>query len=172
MDYQDLDTFQATSAREKPAFVESFTVAAGPIRTQHFQAEPNNFNQRHVFTSLRVKTAEHGTWALYNLSPNSERHVSFGVGKIIKEKDFNLGPVDFTAAVSAGLVTGYQPYPIPMVGFHLRASFYEAQVGQGTLNVGAEVSATPYLGETPKGKFYPGIVGTTPYLSVNYRFGK
>lgn len=174
MDYQDIQSYADLAKDERPAFIESVTLAGGPIRSRHFQTGPKqNYNESHTFTSLRVDTRDYGRWAMYALTPNSENRNSFGIGYVTKPLRAEFGKVSLEASLMAGIVTGYQEYPLPMVGGNLRLEFYERSFAHGKLSIGAEASVMPYVSQRFKGdKWQVGIVGTTPYLSARYTFGK
>ncbi len=170
----------ASPARERDALslendfnVVATTYSNVPIYTRHLQREPHRFNQQHNFTSMRVDTANHGSWAVYNLSPNSVLRNSVGILKVTGSTTFRVGGITGEASMMRGFVTGYQDYPVPMTGFNLRLNLYETTTMGGHLSIGTEMSAMPYLAQQQRGgKWVLGVVGTSPYLNVKFSFDK
>ncbi len=150
-----------------PWAVQSLTVAGGPILTRHFQSGRDNFVNHHEIGIVQADTADRGNWALYYLGPNSVGKQTFGAGYVTAPYVVPLGSFNLELSGALGLVSGYQDYPVPLLGLQARLDLYES----GPWNVGAEVAAMPYIAKdqaTNKNKF--GVVGTTPFFSVRYGF--
>ena len=83
--------------------------------------------------------------------------------------DIPLGPTKLELSGALGLVTGYQDFPVPLVAGQARLNLYESY--DGRWNAGIAAAALPYVAENPlTGDNDFGIVATTPFLSVRYRF--
>ncbi|MBU6474756.1 MAG: hypothetical protein KGL10_06760 [Alphaproteobacteria bacterium] len=150
-----------------PWAVQSLTVAGGPILTHHFQSGADTFVDHHEIGIIQANTADRGNWALYYLGPNSVGKQTFGAGYVTDPYVVPLGPVSLELSAALGLVSGYQSYPVPLLGAQARLDLYQS----GPWNAGVEMAAMPYIAKdetTNKNKF--GIVGTTPFLSVRYSF--
>ena len=147
--------------------IRSVTLAGGPILSKHFQSGEDNFNEHHAIGILKLETASYGTWGFYFLNPNSVHKLSVGAGYITHPYTIPLGPTELELTAGLGLVSGYQDYPVPMLAGEARLVLYR----HDAWNVGVEAAAMPYIArdeDTDKNKF--GIVATTPFLSVRYRF--
>lgn len=154
-------------AQEKPSLIKSITVEGGPIATKHFQSEDENFRERHGLTVVKVETNGYGNWGAYFLSPNSVEDPSFGVGYVTNPYRINLGLTDLELSAALGLVTGYQDFPVPLVAGQARLKLYE----RGAWNAGVAMAVLPYIAENEiTGNNDFGVVGTTPFLSVRYKF--
>ncbi len=152
---------------DSPWQVRSVMVSGGPILTRHFQSGTDNFVNHHEIGIVQADTAARGNWALYYLGPNSVGKQTFGAGYVTSPYVVPLGPLNLELSGALGLVSGYQDYPVPLLGLQARLDLYQ----NGPWNVGAEVAAMPYIAKdenTHKNKF--GVVGTTPFLSVRYGF--
>ena len=160
-------TCAAQETQKEPDVISSVTLAGGPILTHHFQSGTDNFVDHHTLGIAQVNTNAYGNWALYFLGPNSVGKNTFGAGYVTDPYTIPMGPVKLELSGALGLVTGYQNYPVPLLGAQARLAVYES----GPLNVGIEMAAMPYIAEdqvSGKNKF--GIVGTTPFLSLRYSF--
>lgn len=147
--------------------IDDITVAGGPILSKHIQSGDNNFNQHHTLGILKLGTHDAGTWGLYVLTPNSVRTTSVGAGYVTEPYTIPLGPMKLELMGGLGLVSGYQDYPVPLISAEARLALYQS----GPWNAGIEMAAMPYIAHddaTDKNKF--GVVGTTPFLSIRYKF--
>lgn len=164
-----LSIIDSAQAQENQGFVKSVTVEGGPIWTKHFQSEDENFREHHGLGIIKIETANYGRWGLYYLGPNSVRDTSVGVGYVTPSYDIPLGPTELELSGALGLVTGYQDYPVPLIAGQARFKLYETQ--DGKWNAGISAAILPYIVENETtGDNNFGIVGTTPFLSVRYRF--
>ena len=149
------------------AGIQSITLEGGPIASKHFQHGPEDYNEHHVLAVMKVATEDYGNWALYFLNPNSVDDTSFGLGYVTDPYAVPVGPTRIELSGAIGLVTGYQDYPVPLVAGEARLVVYE----RGPWNAGVTVAAMPYYMENDEtGDHEPGIVGTTPFLSIRYSF--
>ncbi len=147
--------------------VQSFTVEGGPIASKHFQSGDNHFRERHMIAAAKVSTENYGNWGLYLLTPNSVRDTSVGFGYVTDPYIIPIGPTALELNGVIGLVTGYQDYPVPLLGGQARMTVYES----GVWNTGLTMAILPYIAEDDvTGKNKAGIVATTPFLSVRYSF--
>lgn len=150
-----------------PWDITAFTVAGGPILTHHFQDSKDEFVDHHEIGIAQVNTQGLGNWAFYYLGPNSVGKQSYGGGYVTDPWVVPAGPVKFEFSGALGLVSGYQSYPVPLLGAQAQLDLYQS----GPWNVGLEMAAMPYIAEDETtGKNKVGIVGTTPFLSVRYKF--
>jgi hypothetical protein len=152
-------------------FIKSVTVEGAPIWTKHFQGEDDNFREHHGLGVVKIETENYGRWGVYYLSPNSVRDSSIGFGYVTPSWDIPLGPTELELSGALGLVTGYQDYPVPLVAGQARLKLFESQ--DGRWNAGIAAAALPYIAEDPVTRDNNfGIVTTTPFLSVRYRFNQ
>jgi hypothetical protein len=160
----------ATSTNaQAQSFIKSVTVEGAPIWTKHFQGEDDNFRERHTLAVVKVETQRHGRWGVYYLGPNSVRDTSVGFGYVTPSLDVPLGPMSLELSGALGLVTGYQDFPVPLVAGQARLNMYESQDGRWSTGIAA--AALPYIAEDPvTGDNNFGVVATTPFLSVRYKF--
>jgi hypothetical protein len=164
---QQAPTAPVDPALADPWGISSMTVAGGPILSHHFQSGPDNFVDHHTIGIVQANTNGYGNWALYFLGPNSVDKNSYGAGYVTNPYVIPMGPVKLELSGALGLVTGYQSYPVPLLGAQAQLDVYQ----DGPWNVGFEMAAMPYIAEdqtTGKDKF--GVVGTTPFLSIRYSF--
>ncbi len=148
-------------------FVRSLTLEGGPIASHHFQASENNFHQRHTLGIVKLGTRDYGTWGVYVLSPNSVEDTSIGVGYVFSPYVVPLGPTELELTGALGAVTGYQNYPVPLLAGEARLRLFES----GPWNAGVAMAALPYITDDDvTGDTVFGIVATTPFLSIRYRF--
>lgn len=161
---------QVPSSGEQP-FIEAVTVEGAPIASHHFQSGDNNFHQRHTLGILKVETNGYGNWGLYVLTPNSVRNTSIGAGYVTDPYVIPVyGDMHLDLSGAIGLVTGYQDYPVPLLAGEARFVAYE----EGPWSAGISMAALPYImtednnDGDDKTKF--GVVATTPFLSVRYKF--
>lgn len=152
------------------AQVKSITVEGGPIWTKHFQGDEDNFRERHGLAVVKIETENYGRWGVYYLGPNSVSDTSVGVGYVTPSLDIDLiGGTALELSGALGLVTGYQDYPVPLIAGQARLKLYESQ--DGRWNAGVATAALPYIAENPVTRDNDfGVVATTPFLSVRYRF--
>lgn len=150
-----------------PWGISSMTVAGGPILSHHFQDGADEFVDHHTIGIVQANTNGYGNWALYFLGPNSVDKNSYGAGYVTNPYVVPMGPVKLELSGALGLVTGYQSYPVPLLGAQAELDIYQS----GPWSVGAEMAAMPYIAEDQTtGKDKVGIVGTTPFLSIRYSF--
>ncbi len=150
-------------------FIKSITVEGGPIWTKHFQSDDETFRENHSLAIVKVETAKYGRWGVYYLGPNSVRDTSVGFGYVTPSWDIPLGPTELELSGALGLVTGYQDYPVPLLAGQARLKLFESQ--DERWNAGIAAAALPYIAENDlTGDNDFGIVATTPFLSVRYRF--
>ena len=148
-------------------WLTSLTVEGGPIASKHFQSGDENFRERHGLAILKIGTQNYGNWGVYFLNPNSVEDTSVGFGYVTDPYVVPLGPVDLEFTGGLGLVTGYQDYPLPLLAGEARAVLYRS----GAWDAGLAMAAMPYAMEddvTGDNEF--GIVATSPFLSIRYRF--
>ena len=158
---------QSNPTVSNPWAIDSMTLAGGPILTRHFQSGDDNFVNHHTIGIAQVNTHGYGNWALYFLGPNSVGKNTFGAGYVTDPYVIPMGPLALELSGALGLVSGYQNYPVPLLGAQAQLNVYQS----GPWNVGIEMAAMPYIAEdavTGENKF--GIVGTTPFLSLRYKF--
>ncbi len=148
--------------------VQSLTLEGGPVASKHFQAGEDNFHERHGLGIAKIHTASYGNWGVYVLAPNSVNNTSIGAGYVTDPYVIPLGPAKLEFSAGLGLVTGYQNYPIPLVVGESRLVLFD----RGSWDAGLSVAAIPYymLDESPSRDNKFGIVATTPFLSVRYKF--
>lgn len=154
-------------AQSSDKYIESMTVEGGPIWTKHFQSEDEDFRENHGLAIVKVHTKGYGNWGLYFLNPNSVDDPSVGAGYVTDPWTIDLGITDLELSGAIGLVTGYQDYPVPLISGQARLKVYE----HGRWNAGISSAVLPYIidnEETGDNDF--GVVGTTPFLSVRYKF--
>lgn len=147
--------------------VKSVTLQGGPIATKHIQGGTEHYRERHGLAVLKVHTEKYGNWGLYFLNPNSVENTSFGAGYVTDPYSVYWGPLDFEFSGALGLVSGYQDYPVPLLVGEARLVLYD----EGSWNAGLSMAANPYVMEddiTGENNF--GVVVTSPFLSVRYRF--
>ena len=150
-----------------PWGISSVTVSGGPILTHHFQSGADNFVDHHEIGIVQANTNGYGNWALYFLGPNSVGKNSFGAGYVTNPYVVPMGPTQLELSGALGLVTGYQNYPVPLLGAQARLAIYQS----GPWNAGIEMAAMPYIAEDPQtNRNKVGIAGTTPFLSIRYSF--
>jgi hypothetical protein len=158
---------QSPDAPTNPWAITSMTVAGGPILSKHFQSGADNFNEHHTIGIVKLSTEDRGNWGVYFLSPNSVRRTSIGGGYITDPYTIPLGPTQLELTGGIGLVTGYQNYPLPLLSADARLALYQS----GPWNAGLEMAAMPYIAvDDATDKKKVGIVATTPFLSVRYKF--
>jgi hypothetical protein len=158
---------QAPAAPVDPWGISSVTVAGGPILTHHFQSGTDDFVDHHTLGIVQANTNGYGNWALYFLGPNSVNKNSYGAGYVTDPYVIPMGPTQLELSGALGLVTGYQNYPVPLLGAQAQLVVYK----NGPWNAGLEMAAMPYIAEDQTtGKNKVGIVGTTPFLSIRYKF--
>ncbi len=154
-------------ALENKPFIKSMTIEGGPIATKHFQSDDESFRERHGLAVVKVATEGYGNWGVYVLTPNSVDDPSFGAGYVTNPWTLPIGPTELELSGALGLVTGYQDYPVPLIAGQARLKLYE----QGAWNAGVAMAVMPYIAENETtGKNDFGVVGTTPFLSVRYKF--
>jgi hypothetical protein len=160
--------FIAASAPAHAGQVDEMMLEGGPIASHHFQSGDNNFRQRHELAIAKVFTHDYGNWALYFLNPNSVRKTSVGVGYVTRPWVVPVsGPVSLEFSGGLGLVTGYQSYPVPLLAGEARLVLFHS----GGWDAGFTAAALPYITDDDRdGKTKFGIVATTPFLSVRYKF--
>jgi hypothetical protein len=150
-----------------PWGISSVTVAGGPILTHHFQDGRDTFVDHHEIGIAQANTNGWGNWAVYFLGPNSVGKNSYGAGYVTDPYVVPMGAVKLELSGALGLVSGYQNYPVPLLGAQAQLDVYQS----GPWNVGVEMAAMPYIAEDQTtGKNKVGIVGTTPFLSLRYKF--
>jgi hypothetical protein len=150
-----------------PWDITAVTVAGGPILTRHFQSGTDDFVNHHEIGIAQVNTRGAGNWAFYYLGPNSVGKQTFGGGWVTDPWRIPLGPTALELSGALGLVSGYQNYPVPLLGAQARLDIYAS----GPWNAGIEMAAMPYIArDQVADKNRVGIVGTTPFLSVRYSF--
>jgi hypothetical protein len=161
-------TSPARADVDNPWAVEAVTVEGGPIWSHHFQSGPNDFNQHHTLGIVKLTTEDEGTWGLYVLTPNSVRRTSIGAGWVTKPWTVPVsGPVKFEFNASLGLVSGYQNYPVPLIAGEARLVLFE----ENNWDAGFSAAAMPYIAhDTVTNDNKAGVVVTTPFLSLKYRF--
>jgi hypothetical protein len=149
------------------AEIKSVMLEGGPIASHHFQSGENNFRQRHFLGIAKFETADHGSWALYFLNPNSVRDTSVGAGWVTPSYDIPLGSMKLELSLALGLVTGYDYPLVPLIAGEARLVMFEGD----SWDAGLSVAADPYYTEDDRsGDKELGIVATTPFLSVRYHF--
>src|SRR4051812_10909467 len=149
------------SAASNPLDIDSVTLSGGPILTHHFQSGADNFVDHHEIGILQVNTHSAGNWALYYLGPNSVGKYSVGAGYVTNPYIVPVGPMQLELSGALGLVTGYQNYPVPLLGGQARLDLYQ----YGPWNAGLEMAAMPYIArDEATGNNKVGIVATTPFL--------
>jgi hypothetical protein len=150
--------------------IESVMLEGAPIASHHFQFEDNDFRQRHTLVVGKVYTKDYGNWAVYVLSPNSVDRTSVGAGYITDPWTVPVGPMSLEFTGGLGLVTGYQSYPLPMLVGEARLVIYQSP----TWDAGLASAAMPYRtrdsGKNHDGKASAGVVVTSPFLSLRYKF--
>jgi hypothetical protein len=149
--------------------IESLTLEGGPIASKHFQADEENFHDRHGLGVIKVHTTGYGNWGLYVLAPNSVDKNSVGAGYVTDPYTVPLGFLKLEFSAGIGLVSGYQDYPVPLLAGEARLVLFE----RGSWDAGLSMAALPYYMKdesTDDNEF--GIVATTPFLSVRYNFGQ
>ena len=148
--------------------IKSVTVEGGPIFTKHFQSGGDDFQDFHGLGIVKVHTEGYGNWGLYVLAPNSVNRISVGAGYVTDPYAIPLGPVDLELSAGLGLVTGYQDYPVPLLAGQARLVVYK----DGPWDAGISAAAMPYIlkEDGGDGGNKAGIVVTTPFLSVRYKF--
>lgn len=162
-------TAQSQETQKPFGVVKSVTVEGGPIATKHFQSDPENFRERHGLAVVKVHTEGYGNWGLYYLGPNSVRDTSVGFGYVTNPWVLPLGITELELSGALGLVTGYQDYPVPLLAGQARFKLYESV--DGKWNAGLAMAALPYLVENDlTGDNDFGVVATTPFLSLRYKF--
>ena len=158
-----------TAQAQENRFIKSVTVEGGPIWTKHFQGDDENFRESHGLAIVKVETQKYGRWGVYYLGPNSVSDTSVGFGYVTPSWDIPLGPMALEFSGALGLVTGYQDYPVPLLAGQARLNMYESRDGQWSAGIAA--AALPYIAENPRtGNNDFGVVATTPFLSVRYKF--
>ncbi len=163
---------QAPAAPANPSLTDpwditSVTISGGPILTHHFQSGTDNFVNHHEIGIAQANTAGYGNWALFYLGPNSVGKTTLGAGYVTDPYVVPMGPVALELSAALGAVSGYQSYPVPLLGAEARLALYQS----GPWNAGLEMAAMPYIArDEATGKNKVGIVGTTPFLSVRYGF--
>ena len=147
--------------------LESLTIEGGPIASKHFQADDEDFRERHGLAVIKLATKDYGNWGLYILSPNSVDRTSVGAGYVTDPYVVPLGPTRLELTGALGLVTGYQDYPVPLLAGQARLSLFD----RGNWNAGIAMAALPYYmkDRSTSGDEW-GIVATTPFLSLRYSF--
>ena len=156
----------ASFAQNSQKGITSITLEGGPIATKHFQSDDENFRERHGLGIIKVHTKGYGNWGLYFLSPNSVDDTSVGAGYVTNPYVIPLGPTELELSGALGLVTGYQDYPVPMLAGQVRLKIYES----GPWNAGISSAVLPYIIEDDTGDNDFGVVATTPFLSLRYKF--
>jgi hypothetical protein len=158
----------ARADTDNPWMIEAVTVEGGPIWSHHFQSGSEDFNQHHALGIVKLTTEDEGAWGLYVLTPNSVRRTSIGAGWVTKPWTVPVsGPVKFEFTGSLGLVSGYQNYPVPLLAGEARLVLIE----RDNWDAGFSAAAMPYIAhDTVTNDNKAGIVATTPFLSVKYRF--
>jgi len=148
--------------------LEAITVEGGPIATKHFQSGSESFRERHGIGIVKFHTKDYGNWALYYLAPNSVDDPSFGAGYVTDPLTLNLiGDTRLELTGALGLVTGYQDYPVPLLAAQARLVLFD----NGQWDAGLSMAANPYIIEDDRtGDNDFGVVVTSPFLSVGYKF--
>ncbi len=150
-----------------PWAVEDVTVEGGPIWSHHFQSGPINFNQHHALGIVKLTTEGEGTWGLYVLTPNSERRTSIGGAWVTKPWIVPVaGQTRFEFTGALGLVSGYRSYPVPLIAAEARLVLIERK----NWDAGVSAAALPYIAQDMKKDNKAGVVVSSPFLSVRYRF--
>ncbi len=149
--------------------IESVTLEGGPIASKHFQSGDEDFRERHGLGIVKVHTRGYGNWGLYVLSPNSVDNTSIGAGYVTDPYIVPAGPFTLELSAALGLVTGYQDYPVPLLAGEARLVLFR----QGAWDAGLAMAALPYYmkDDSGSGDNAFGVVATTLFLSVRYRFG-
>lgn len=157
-------------AQQDDRFIKSVTVEGGPIWTKHFQDDDENFRENHALAIVKVETNGYGRWGVYYLGPNSVDDTSVGVGYVTPSYDISLfANTELQLSGALGLVTGYQDYPVPLLAAQARWQLFESV--DEKWNAGISAAALPYIAENDRtGDNDFGIVATTPFLSVQYKF--
>ena len=149
------------------AQVESVTVSGAPIATKHIQTGEESFRERHGLAIAKVHTKDYGNWGVYFLNPNSVDRTSFGAGYVTDPYVIPVGPTQLEFSAALGLVTGYEDYPLPLIAGEINWILYQ----QGAWNAGLGMAALPYItNDDVRGGTDWGIVGTSPFLTIRYRF--
>jgi len=149
------------------SWVESVTFEGGPIWSKHFQSGDENFREDHGLAVVKVETEDYGNWGVYLLTPNSVDDTSVGFGYVTDPYTIPVGGMKLELTGALGLVTGYQDFPVPLVAGQGRLVMIERE----TWDAGVAMAVMPYYMEDDvTGDNEWGVVGTTPFLSLRYRF--
>lgn len=147
--------------------IESVTIEGGYIRSEHIQSGDPDYRDRHGLGVAKIHTKDYGNWGLYVLSPNSVDKHSIGAGYVTEDYPVELGPVKIEFSGALGLVTGYQDYPVPLLAGEAKWVLYEGN----NWDAGISMAALPYFVRERNGEENNfGIVVTSPFLSVKYKF--
>jgi hypothetical protein len=151
----------------QPSALDSITIEGGPVASKHFQSGAEHFRERHGLAVLQVSTRDYGNWGFYFLNPNSVDKTSFGIGYVTDPYTLPMGPLKLELTGALGLVTGYQDYPVPLLAGEARLVIYE----HGPWDTGLAAAAMPYfMKDDAHDRNEFGVVATTPFLSIRYRF--
>lgn len=149
--------------------LESATIAGAPIATKHIQASDEDFRERHGLAIAKVHTKGYGNWGVYFLNPNSVDRTSVGAGYVTDPYVIPVGPTSLEISGALGLVTGYEDYPLPLLAGEVNWIVYD----NGSWNAGLGMAALPYItNDDVSGGTDWGIVGTSPFLTIRYKFNK